>query len=227
VSLPSQASENNIVDSELPEMDRPSILVVFGYCIFLLFKVGDYEYFWFDSYLTFTNRINGLCREVGCPPYNDLDIPFNLQNQYAITSMLSTQTLRFVVASYINTYSSVHPEIGIANLCYYVGDQLCNLSWRGDMRVFTVIHDRLLATNSPVLSDSRVIAEMKNLSETSLVICNHVYFYNFSFLCSASERFHFEILLLRWSWIKEAMAVMFITILRIFQGLILRQFENW
>jgi hypothetical protein len=104
VSLPSQASENNIVDSELPEMDRPSILVGFGYCIFLLFKVGDYEYFWFDRYMTYTNRINGLCREVGCPPYNDLDIPFNLQNQYAITSMLSTQTLRFVVASYIHKY---------------------------------------------------------------------------------------------------------------------------
>ncbi|AES64889.1 transmembrane protein, putative [Medicago truncatula] len=38
VSLPSQAHENNNVDSKLPQLNRFYILVIFGYCIFLLFN---------------------------------------------------------------------------------------------------------------------------------------------------------------------------------------------
>ncbi|RHN72997.1 hypothetical protein MtrunA17_Chr2g0293741 [Medicago truncatula] len=98
VSLPSQAHENNNVDSKLPQLNRFYILVIFGYCIFLLFNARK-EVCWYNrcSEPTSTDRIYALCTKLGFPPYNDLHIPFNQQNEYAIYTMLATPSLRFSV----------------------------------------------------------------------------------------------------------------------------------
>ncbi|GAU48149.1 hypothetical protein TSUD_302820 [Trifolium subterraneum] len=44
VSLPSQADAHKIVESKLPPLDWPSILVIFGYCFIILFKFNKDEY---------------------------------------------------------------------------------------------------------------------------------------------------------------------------------------
>ncbi|PNX90058.1 hypothetical protein L195_g046181, partial [Trifolium pratense] len=44
-----------------------------------------------------------------------------------------------------------------------------------DMRVFTVMYERLVKTNSPVLSDSQLTAEVDNLEDTMKAIGAHTY----------------------------------------------------
>ena len=194
VSLPSQAHENNIVDSKLPQLNRFYILVIFGYCIFLLFNARK-EVYWYNrcSEPTSTDRIYALCTKLGFPPYNDLHIPFNQQNEYAIYTMLATPSLRFSFILYIMENLD-NEEIRIHNLCDYVSFNLSGLSWFGDMYVFSVINDRLVKTKSPVLSDSRVTTEVSNLSVTSRAVGNYLkYFYYFSHLCLDSELFLFDV----------------------------------
>lgn len=193
VSLPSQAHENNNVDSKLPQLNRFYILVIFGYCIFLLFNARK-EVCWYNrcSEPTSTDRIYALCTKLGFPPYNDLHIPFNQQDEYAIYTMLATPSLRFSVIVYIMENLD-NEEIRIRNLCDYVSFNLCGLSWYGDMYVFSVINDRLVKTKSPVLSDSRVTTEVYNLSLTSLAVGNFKYFYYFSHLCLDLELFLFDL----------------------------------
>ncbi|GAU28662.1 hypothetical protein TSUD_159440 [Trifolium subterraneum] len=64
VSLPSQAHENNIVVSEIPSLDCPSILVIFGYFLILILKPPT------DSY---------TCHNSNLPDYI-LDLKVHVRN---------------------------------------------------------------------------------------------------------------------------------------------------
>ncbi|WJX23324.1 hypothetical protein P8452_12539 [Trifolium repens] len=67
VSLPSQAQENRIVISDLPEFEWSSILTMFGYYILVLFKI-DNELFGLNRsypYSSLANRIDELREKVG------------------------------------------------------------------------------------------------------------------------------------------------------------------
>jgi hypothetical protein len=196
VSLPSQAHDNNIVISSVSQLDWPSILVVFGYCILLLFKVDKNELFRFERYSSnwtagpSMDRIHELREKVGCSSINRLWIPFNDQKEeYAIRTMLGTHPLRNTVITFLmNNFN--HPDSQICSLCQYLSYKL---SWSGEMRVFTVMYERLVKTNSPVLSDSLVTAEVDNLEETMKAIASHTYPQYFSHLCSVSDLYYLDV----------------------------------
>ncbi|GAU48145.1 hypothetical protein TSUD_302780 [Trifolium subterraneum] len=182
------ARENKIVISNVPELDWSSILVIFGYCVLLLFKVDNNDLFRFKfQYLSSHNRINELKGKLGCS--SDLNIPFNKKDEYAIRTMLGTRNLReTVIAFLMNKFD--HPDPQISSLCQYLS---YTLSWSGDMRVFSIINERLIKTKSPVLSHSTVTAEVDNLEETMKAIGAHTYPQYFCYLCSDSELFHLDV----------------------------------
>ncbi|PNX96175.1 hypothetical protein L195_g019377 [Trifolium pratense] len=190
VSLPSQARKINIVISEVPQLDWSSILVIFGYCVLLLFKVDNEDFFCF-KYMCLSRpshvKISKLKEKLGCSSY--LNIPFNENDEYAIRTMLGTRHLRETVITFLmNKFD--HPDSQICSLCQYLSN---TLSWSGDMRVFAVINERLIKTKSPVLSHSAITAEVDNLEETMKAIGAHTYPHYFSHLCSDSELFHLDV----------------------------------
>ena len=85
VSLPCQAHENSIVVSDLPQLDWPSILVMFGYCILLLFKPNFNENYTHNNYIP--TCIRELQAKARCDPSNKLDIQFDATKANAITTM--------------------------------------------------------------------------------------------------------------------------------------------
>jgi hypothetical protein len=189
VSLPSQAHENKIVISRVPQMDWSSILVIFGYCVLLLFKVDNKELFRYNNGGSRFDRVNELRRKVGCSPSNYFRIPFDEKKEYAIRTMLGTHQLRETVITFLmNNFD--HADSKIRSLCHYLS---YTLSWSGDMRVFAVMNERLIKTKSPVLSYSAVTTEVDNLEETMKAIGAHTYPQYFSHLCSDSELFHLDV----------------------------------
>jgi hypothetical protein len=193
VSLPSQAHDNNTVISSVSKFDRPSLLVVFGYCILLLFKVDNKELFRLERYSSghtpSMDRINELKEKLGCLSSNRLCLKFQEEKEYAIRIMLGTHPLRNNVITFLmNNFN--HPDSQICSLCQYLSYKL---SWSGDMRVFTVTYERLVKTNSPVLSDSLVTAEVDNLEETMKAIAGHTYPQYFSHLCSVSDLYYLDV----------------------------------
>lgn len=195
VSLPSQAHENNIVSSKVTKFDWSSTLVVFGYCILLLFKVDNNLFGFSNSYnRPTTTRVYEMRAKVGCSPSNSMyDIPFDEQKENAIRTMLSTQPLCNTLINFLLN-NLEHPNAQIRSLCQYLSYVL---SWSGDMRVFTVMYERLVKTKSPVLSHSLVITEVDNLEELVKAIVSHTYPQCFSHLCSVSELFYLDVLRFR------------------------------
>ncbi|GAU48147.1 hypothetical protein TSUD_302800 [Trifolium subterraneum] len=197
VSLPSQAQDNNLVISSVSQFDWPSILAVFGYCILLLFKVDNNKLFRLkDNYLCnclSIARIDELGEKVGCSSINRLNLPFDDQKEYTIRTMLRTHPLRETVITFLmNNFN--HPDSQICNLCQYLSYKL---SWSGDMRVFTVMYERLVKTNSPVLAYSLVTSEVDNLEETMKAIAAHTYPQYFGHLCSVSDLYFLDVLRFR------------------------------
>jgi hypothetical protein len=171
VSLPSQAEANNIDISRARQLDWSSILVIFGYCILLLFKIDNDELFWFDTSKTpNTERIRELKAKVGFSTYNSLSIPFDRHREKEIRTMLgNNHALRTSVFTFLmNNFD--HPDSQICSLCQYLS---VVLSWSGDMRVFTVMNKWLVKTHSRVLSISRLKEEVDNLEETINAIASH------------------------------------------------------
>ena len=192
ISLPSQACENNLVVSHVPKLDRSTILVVFGYCILLLFKVDNNEFFnLYDSIRKrpILNKIEEMRAKVGCSPSNYLSLPFEEEKEDAISTMLGTLDLRTSVINFLMKNFD-HSDSQICSLCHYLS---YTLSWSGDMRVFTAMNKWLLKTKSPVLSGTRVKLEVDNLEETIKAIASHTYPQYFSHLCLASQLFHLDV----------------------------------
>ncbi|AES64903.1 hypothetical protein MtrunA17_Chr2g0293791 [Medicago truncatula] len=101
----------------------------------------------------------------------------------------STQPLRNTVINFLLN-NLEHPNSQIRSLCQCLSYVL---SWSGDMRVFTIMYERLVKTKSPVLSHSLVIAEVDNLEELVKAIASHTYPQYFSHLCSVSELFYLDV----------------------------------
>ncbi|MCI53181.1 hypothetical protein A2U01_0074427, partial [Trifolium medium] len=76
--------------------DWPSILVIFGYCILLLFKFNsNNDAVGYGKYIS--NCIRGLKAKVGWDPSNKLDtIPFDATKANAISTMLGFHDLRAI-----------------------------------------------------------------------------------------------------------------------------------
>ncbi|PNX87445.1 hypothetical protein L195_g043534, partial [Trifolium pratense] len=177
VSLPSQAQENRIVISDLPEFEWSSILTMFGYYILVLFKI-DSELFGnlmrSYPYSPLANRIDELKAKVGCHR-NLIGIPLKAEAENSIRTMLGTHALRASVINFLmNNFN--HPD-----------PQIC------DLRVLTVMNERLVKTKSPVLADYRVKAEVDNLEETIKAIASHTYPQYFNHLCLVSELFYLDV----------------------------------
>jgi hypothetical protein len=121
VSLPSQANEINIVISNAPQLGWPSILVVFGYCIILLFK-PDEGYASYDRYISYS--ISQLQAEVNIViPSNKLVIPFDATQAKSVTTMLGSHDLRHTVMTFLMNNSN-HPDSQIRKVCIYLMNKL-------------------------------------------------------------------------------------------------------
>jgi hypothetical protein len=120
VSLPSQANEINIVISNAPQLGWPSILVVFGYCIILLFK-PDEGYGSYDCYISYS--ISQLQAEVKWDPSNTLVIPFDATQAKSVTTMLGSHDLRHTVMTFLMNNSN-HPDSQIRKVCIYLMNKL-------------------------------------------------------------------------------------------------------
>lgn len=196
VSLPSQACENNIHISHIPELDRSSVLVAFGYCILLLFKIDIMEEVFnfntihvFNFNTTMKKRIVKLQEEVGRTPNKNIGIQFHEDTVIAIRTMLGTHGVRTSVINFLMNNLS-HSESQISSLCHHLSYVL---SWSGDMRVFTVMNKWLLKTESTVLDGNSVKLEVDNLEVTIKAIASHTYPQYFSYLCLPSELFHLDV----------------------------------
>jgi hypothetical protein len=126
VSLPSQANETNIAISSVPQIGWPSILVIFGYCILLLFKLSFHN----DQVNTYNNtmsyRIRDLQAKVTWDPSNTLDIPFDATKSKAVSTMLGSRDLRATVMTFLMNNSN-HPDSQIRNVCKYLSDNIITL----------------------------------------------------------------------------------------------------
>ncbi|XP_027187548.2 uncharacterized protein [Cicer arietinum] len=167
VSLPSQATENNITISSVSEMDWSSILVIFGYCVLVLFKIDNDELFNCDDYTigninSNTKRIKELIAKVGCCRKSFSSIPFDKEKENAIRTMLGTHALRNIVITFIMD-NFKNPDSQISTLCNYLSEVL---SWSGDMSVITVMHKWLVKSDSPVLLNIELVEEVDNLEKT-------------------------------------------------------------
>jgi hypothetical protein len=173
VSLPSQAHENNIVDSELSSLDWPSILVIFGYCILLLFKFNfNNNEDGYGKYIS--NCIRGLKAKVGWDPSNKLDtIPFDATKANSISAMLGSRDLRATVMMFLMNNSN-HHDSQIGNVCKYLN---IILSWS----------EMLVTTRSSVVYDPRVLEEVMNFAEAFTDLLSQPYPQYFKHLGLVSE----------------------------------------
>jgi hypothetical protein len=129
VSLPSQAHENSIVVSDLPQLDWPSILAMFGYCIFLLCKPNFNERTIGYTYNNYTHTcIYELQAKARCDPSNKLGVLFDATKANAITTMLGSLEVRKTVITFLMNYSN-HPDSQISNVCKYLNSILSGPSY--------------------------------------------------------------------------------------------------
>jgi hypothetical protein len=135
-------------------------------------------------------RVDELRKKVGCSPSKYLQgIPFDCQIETEIRTMLASHALRDSVITFLMENFN-HPDQQISSLCQYLSYEL---SWSGDLRVFTLMNEKLVKTKSPVLSDSRVVAEVENLEELIKAISSHTYPQYFNHLCLTSELFYLDV----------------------------------
>ncbi|CAJ2662583.1 unnamed protein product [Trifolium pratense] len=189
VSLPSQARQNNIEISKVPALDWTSILVIFGYCILILFNIHRTSGFAVVGHRLRTKQIDELRTKVGCPHYHHSRIPFQHETELSVRTMLGTHALRNSIITFLMDNFN-HSNQQISSLCQYLSYVL---SWSGDLCVFTLMNERLVKTKSPVLSDSRVVAEAENLEELIKAIASHTYPQYFNHLCITSELFYLDV----------------------------------
>ncbi|KAJ1414339.1 hypothetical protein SESBI_18878 [Sesbania bispinosa] len=90
VTLPNYADEHNINLANVPKIDWASILVIFGYCIILLFTNTTNEV----NYSTYMSKcIRELQERAGCDPAGtELDIPFDFPKANAVRTMLGASS---------------------------------------------------------------------------------------------------------------------------------------
>lgn len=98
--FPSLAVENNIVISSVHKFHWSSILVVFGYCILLLFKVDNQLFPFTSSQNPHTNRIYELRVRIGSPASNSLFVPFLPYKEKKIWIILGKLSLRTSVVTF-------------------------------------------------------------------------------------------------------------------------------
>ncbi|CAK8531511.1 unnamed protein product [Lathyrus sativus] len=115
ISLPSQANEKKIVESELPPLDWPSILVTFGYCIHLL----SHYYYTGDFHTHMLNCIRDLKAIVRCDPGSKLEIPFDAIKEDAVTTMLSSPQLKETVRKFLIANMN-HTDSLVSRICNYL-----------------------------------------------------------------------------------------------------------
>jgi hypothetical protein len=128
-TFPAQVHENSIVVSDLPQLDWPSILAMFGYCILLLFKPNINEKmigYTYNNYIP--TCIRELHAKARCDPSNKLDVPFDATKANAITTMLGSRELRKTVITFLTNYSN-HPDSQISNVCKYLNSILSGPSY--------------------------------------------------------------------------------------------------
>ncbi|KAL5102449.1 hypothetical protein RYX36_006776 [Vicia faba] len=165
--------------------DWPTILVIFGCCILVLFNKFTTE----ENYKTFmTNSIAQLRERARCDPDVNLDIPFNFKEANAIKtmigpcSMLCNDSICFLL-KHMNCQNS-----GIGLVCQYLGNELAWL----DMHHLVLMNDLLIAPQSPVLGDPRVLREVESLSQAIAKVSSHSYPQFYMFMVSNLERLKTE-----------------------------------
>jgi hypothetical protein len=100
--------------------------------------------------------------------------------------MLGTHDLRTSIIIFLMENLD-HPDPQMSSLCRYV------LSWSDNLRVFTLMKERLVKTKSPVLSDSRVIAEAEDLEKLVKANESHTYPRYFNQLLLIAELFPLDV----------------------------------
>jgi hypothetical protein len=119
VSLPSQAKENNIDIKSARRLDWSSILVIFGYCILLLFNLKSFNND-ADGYKNYiSNCIRGLQAKFRWDPSNRLEIPFDVTKAYAISTMLGSNDLCATVKKF-RIDNSDHQDSQVGIVCKYL-----------------------------------------------------------------------------------------------------------
>lgn len=118
-SLPSQAKEKSIDILYAPQLNWPSILVIFGYCILLLFKLDNFnsDAVGYEKYIS--SCIHGLQAKFKWDPSTKLDIPFNATHSNVIRTMLGSCELRKDVTTFLKNNSN-HSDSHIRNVCEYL-----------------------------------------------------------------------------------------------------------
>ncbi|KAK2394729.1 hypothetical protein P8452_16443 [Trifolium repens] len=123
VKLPSEAKANKIEIAHASQLDWSSILVIFGYCILILFKHNDFKNDAVGYNKFISNCILGLQAKFRWDPSNKLNIPFDAAKVNIIGTMLSSDDLRATVKKFL-TSNFNHPDSQIGNVCKYLSDVL-------------------------------------------------------------------------------------------------------
>jgi hypothetical protein len=123
VKLPSEAKANKIEIAYASQLDWSSILVIFGYCIVILFKHNDFKNDAVGYNKFISNCILGLQAKFRWDPSNKLNIPFDGAKVNIIGTMLSSDDLRATVKKFLMSNFS-HPDSQIGNVCKYLSDVL-------------------------------------------------------------------------------------------------------
>jgi len=124
VSLPSHLAHHTTTPHHIsiPSLDWPSILVMFGYCILLLFKLD------FNDASFISNCICELQAKVRWDPNTKLDgIPFDVTQENAISTMLGSPELCETVKKFLMDNSN-HANSQIRNVCEYLNSILTSKS---------------------------------------------------------------------------------------------------
>ncbi|MCH93531.1 hypothetical protein A2U01_0014483 [Trifolium medium] len=123
VSLPSQAKENKVEITYASQLDWSSILVIFGYCILILFNHDDFknDAVGYKNYIS--NCIVGLKAKFRWDPSNQLNIPFDSTKVNIISTMLGSDDLRATVKKFLMSNSN-HSDSQVGNVCKYLSDVL-------------------------------------------------------------------------------------------------------
>lgn len=132
ISLPSQSQVHNIVEAELPLLDWPSILVIYGYCFLTIFKLIKFD----EDANSFRNKmtkwISELRVKVVCAPRNILNIPFGATRENVIRTMLGSHSFCKTAITFLTKNFNLHVrDLKMNDLCHYMSNNI--LSWSGDM----------------------------------------------------------------------------------------------
>ncbi|CAI8590300.1 unnamed protein product [Vicia faba] len=117
VSSLSQAHENGIVVFGFPPLNWPSIFVIFGYCILLLFKFNTNVSAPYQTHIL--NCIHELKAKVRWDPSNTFHIPFDVIKTKTVTTMLGSPELQETVKKFLMSNIN-HSDSQVCNFCKYL-----------------------------------------------------------------------------------------------------------